>query len=146
MSLVPQEAFKLSDLRSPLFWEQRSFIDDCQHHRNYKRQPESVKQINEEFLRITWVLGISGAFECLPNIVAHDVEPEDAKQNADVHHVAGEFTEPRNLHDENIHSIENQESVKQDETEDVTHQTLPVIGFELLKLPKHKQCDNQKRE
>lgn len=146
MPLVAQEALGLADLRSPIFGEQSRLVDRRQTHRDDERQAEAVEQVNVELLRPARDLRVPRALERLPDVIAHDVEPEDAEQNADVHHVAGELAEPRNLHDQIVHPIEDEKSIKKNQADDVTHQALPVVGFELLQMPQNEQRDDQQRE
>jgi hypothetical protein len=77
----------------------RCFIYDCQTRRDYQRQSKAVKQIFVELLRVTWKSRISRLSERPPDIETHYVQPENAKQNADVHHVTCHLAKPRKFVD-----------------------------------------------
>lgn len=146
VTVVAQETLKLSDLRSPPLREQGSLVDHREQHGDDERQAEAVEQVEDELLRIAGDLRISDFLERLPDVVAHDIQPEYAEKNGNVHHVARELAEPGDLHDQDVHSIEDQKCVQKNQTEYVAHQTLPVIGLELLQVPQNEQCDDQQRQ
>lgn len=79
MTFVAEKALELADLRAPVDGEEGGLVDDRQHRSDDQRQPEAVEQIKVEFLRITANPGVLDAFERLPDIVTHHVQPENAE-------------------------------------------------------------------